>query len=188
MCGQQRPASERLTLRPDFHRIAVAAGSPAVLSLCLDKTENGSHVTETFRQRLAAAYDDWGSSSGTTPARFFDLMDEAIEFHSVLERDFPSDPLSGPFLGRSAVIGYWTAIAESWEMLSSKTEAIVGEGDRVVWIGRVRWRNRHTLREMVSPKIDVWTVWQDRAIRYFEMFDSFAYANVSGAHEAVGAR
>ena len=139
-------------------------------------------MTDTFRQRLAAAYDDWGSSSGTTPARFFDLMDEAIEFHSVLERGFPADPLSGPFLGRAAVIGYWTAIAESWEMLSSKTEAIVGEGDRVVWVGRVRWRHRLTLRELVSPKIDVWTVWQDRAIRYFEMFDSFAYANVSGAN------
>ena len=138
-------------------------------------------MTEPFRQHLAAAYDDWGSSSGTTPARFFELMDDAIEFHSVLERALPGDPLSGPFLGRAAVIGYWTAIAESWEMLSSKTDAIVGEGDRVVWVGRVRWRHRRTLRELASPKIDVWTVWQGRAIRYLEMFDSLSYARVAGA-------
>ena len=74
--------------------------------------------------------------------------------------------------GKAAVIGYWTALAESWEMLSSKTEAIVSEGDRVVWIGRVHWRHRRTLRTLETPKIDVWTVWQDRAIRYYEMVDS----------------
>ena len=33
------------------------------------------------------------------------------------------------------------ALAESWEMVSCKTDAIIAEGDRVVWIGRVRWRN-----------------------------------------------
>ena len=107
---------------------------------------------------------------------FFELMDDAIEFHSVLEREFPADPLSGPFTGKAAVIGYWTAIAESWEMLASKTEAIVAEGDRVIWTGRVRWRHRRTLRELDTPKVDIWTVWQGRAIRYFEMLDSASYA------------
>lgn len=107
-------------------------------------------------------------------------MDEAIEFHSVLEREFPADPLSGPFCGRGAVIGYWTALAESWEMLSSRTDAIVGEGDKLVWIGRVRWRHRRTLRELETPKMDIWTLWQGRAIRYYEMIDSAAYARAVG--------
>lgn len=98
----------------------------------------------------------------------------------MLEREFAADPLSGPFIGKSAVIGYWTAIAESWEMLSSRTEAIVGEGDRLVWIGRVRWRHRRTLRELGTPKIDVWTLWQGRAIRYFKMIDSASYAHAIG--------
>ncbi len=144
-------------------------------------------MNDEFRQRLTAAYDAWGTSAGTTPAQFFDLMDEAIEFHTVLEREFPGDPLSGPFCGRAAVIGYWTAIAECWELISSKTEAIVAEGDRVVWIGRVRWRNRRTLRELTTTKVDIWTVWQGRAIRYLEMFDSAGYARASGLgdHAAV---
>lgn len=138
---------------------------------------------EQFRQRLAAAYDQWGASRGTTPASFFDLMDQAIEFHSVLERAFPCDSVSGPFSGKAAVIGYWTALAESWEMLSSKTEAIVSEGDRVVWIGRVHWRHRRTLRTLETPKIDVWTVWQHRAIRYYEMVDSASYGRAIAAQE-----
>lgn len=137
-------------------------------------------MQEHFRRRLAAAYDDWSASGGTTPAGFFDLMDPAIEFHSVLEREFPCDPVSGPFIGKAAVIGYWTAIAESWEMLASRAEALIGEADRVVWIGRVHWRHRRTLRELETPKIDVWTVWQGRAIRYFEMIDSASYARATG--------
>ncbi|MGX7951006.1 nuclear transport factor 2 family protein [Tsuneonella sp. HG249] len=133
-----------------------------------------------FRQRLEAAYDAWGASGGTTPAAFFELMDDGIEFHSVLEREFPADRLSGPFYGKGAVIGYWAAIAESWELLTTRTEAVLADGDRVVWVGRVRWRHRRTLREMSTPKVDVWTVWKGRAIRYLEMFDSASYARVAG--------
>ena len=144
-------------------------------------------MIDEFRQRLAAAYESWGANAGTTPAHFFDLMDEAIEFHTVLEREFPLDPLSGPFHGRSAVIGYWTALAESWEVVSCKTDAIVGEGDRVVWIGRVRWRNRKTLRELASPKTDVWSVWQGKAIRYLEVFDSAGYGRAAGHVETAPA-
>ena len=144
-------------------------------------------MIDEFRQRLAAAYESWGANAGTTPAHFFELMDEAIEFHTVLEREFPLDPLSGPFNGRSAVIGYWTALAESWEMVSCKTDAIVGEGDRVVWIGRVRWRNRKTLRELASSKVDVWSVWQGKAIRYLEVFDSAAYGRAAGHFETAPA-
>ena len=155
---------------------AVAKRKRTVLDAARPKHTKDGSVVQDFRDRLEADYDAWGESGGTTPAQFFELMDEAIEFHSVLEREFPSDAVSGPFCGKAAVIGYWTAIAESWEMLSSRTEAVVGEGDRIVWIGRVRWRHRRTLRELETPKIDVWTVWQDRAIRYYEMIDSASYA------------
>ena len=120
---------------------AVAKRKRTVLDAARPKHTKDGSVVQDFRDRLEAAYDAWGESGGTTPAQFFELMDEAIEFHSVLEREFPSDAVSGPFCGKAAVIGYWTAIAESWEMLSSRTEAVVGEGDRIVWIGRVRWRH-----------------------------------------------
>lgn len=146
-------------------------------------------MNSEFRQRLEAAYDAWSASGGTTPAAFHELLDEGVEFHSILEGAFPCDRLSGPFTGKSAVIGYWAALAESWQLISSRTEAIVEEGDRVVWIGRARWRHRRTLREMASQRVDVWTVWQGRAIRYFQMFDSASYAQAAGLSDppAVGA-
>jgi ketosteroid isomerase-like protein len=137
-------------------------------------------VNDDFKGRLESAYRDWDASGGRTPQAFFDLMDEAIEFHSVLESEFPGDPLSGPFIGKSAVLGYYAGIAEGWELLSCRTDQLVAEGDTVVWIGHVCWRQRRTLRMLDSAKIDVWSVWNGKAIRYLEMFDSCAYARAVG--------
>ena len=137
-------------------------------------------MIEDFKRRLEAAYAEWDRSGGRTPQLFFELMDEAIEFHSILEREFPGEPLSGPFIGKSAVLAYFTAIAESWELLSARTDRVVADGDTVVHIGRARWRNRQTLRLLDSPKVDVWTVWNGKAIRYLEMFDGCAYARAIG--------
>jgi ketosteroid isomerase-like protein len=47
----------------------------------------------------------------------------------------------------------------------------------------VRWRHRRTLRELETPKIDIWTVWQGRAIRYFEMIDSASYERAVGSFD-----
>ena len=143
-------------------------------------TKDGSRVSSEFRQRLEAAYEAWGASGGKTPAPFFDLMDDSVELQSILQCEFPCDRLSGPFNGKSAVLGYLAALADSWELVSSKTEAMLEEGDKVVWIGRVRWRHRRTLRELATPRVDIWTVWQGRAIRYFQMFDSASYARAAG--------
>lgn len=137
-------------------------------------------MNTNFRQRLEAAYDAWAASGGTTPAAFHDLMDDGIEFHSALDRAFPTDRLSGPFNGKPAMISYWTAVAENWQLLSSRTEAVVEEGDKVVWIGRAKWRNRQTLRELSTPRVDVWTVWQGRAIRCLQMIDSASYGRAAG--------
>lgn len=137
-------------------------------------------MTDEFKRRLEVAYAEWDKSAGRTPQLFFDMMDEAIELHSVLESQFPTDPLAGPFLGKPAVLAYYAGIAESWELLDCRTDRIVGEGDTVVWTGHVRWRQRQTLRLFDTPKVDVWTVWNGKAIRYLEMFDSCAYARAVG--------
>jgi ketosteroid isomerase-like protein len=146
-----------------------------------DNKDGSKHfVTEDFKRRLDVAYAEWDKSGGRTPRLFFELMDEAIEFRSLLEGGFPADGLAGPFNGKPAVLAYYAGIAESWELLSCRTERLLAEGDTVVWIGRVSWRQRRTLRVMETPKVDVWTVWNGRAIRYLEMFDSFAYARAIG--------
>ena len=57
---------------------------------------------------------------------------------------------------------------------------MVGDGDTVVWIGRCSWRNRHDGKTVDSPKVDIWTFRNGKAVRFFEMFDSLAFARATG--------
>ena len=141
-----------------------------------------------MRSKLAAAYAEWHESRGTTPQHFFALMAEDILVHSILENSFGSEPLGRRFSGRSEVISYYALLAESWEMVSASTEAILVEGNRAVWIGKACWRSRKTLRQIDSPKVDVWTFTDDGlATELFEMYDSYPYAVLTGQVSPAGA-
>lgn len=134
---------------------------------------------EEFEARLAAAYEAWHASRGRTPDRFFALYADEIELHSILEASL-MDEMRGPFIGKPAALVYFTAIAEAWEMVEARTEAIVARGDKVVWIGHAVWRNLKTLRVVDGPKIDAWTVKDGLAVHFLELFDSYGTARALG--------
>lgn len=134
---------------------------------------------EEFEAQLAAAYSAWHASRGRAPEHFFALYDEGIELHSILEASL-MDAMHGPFIGKSAALAYFTAIAEAWEMVAARVDDFVARGDKVVVVGHATWRNLRTLRLVDGPKIDVWTVRDGRAIHFLEMFDSYATARALG--------
>ena len=119
-------------------------------------------------------------SCGRTPERLFSLYADDVELHSILEASVLDEQMRGPFIGKSAALAYFAAIAEQWEMLDASTEAFVARDDKVVWIGRAAWRNLKTLRVVDGPKVDVWTVRDGLAVHFLEMFDSYATARALG--------
>src|SRR5687768_9452795 len=135
--------------------------------------QNGASATdmEEFEARLAAAYQAWHASHGRAPEGFFELYDDDVELHSILEASL-QEATRGPFIGKGAALAYFTAIAEAWEMIEASADAFVARGDKVVVVGRAQWRNLRTLRVVDGPKVDVWTVRDGRAVHYLEMFDS----------------
>ena len=134
---------------------------------------------EEFEARLAAAYRAWHASRGRTPEHFFALYGEDIELHSILEASLTSET-GGPFIGKGAAIGYFTAIAEAWEMITARVDAFVARDDKIVAIGHATWRNLRTLRLVEGPKVDVWTVRDGQAVHFLEMFDTYAAARALG--------
>lgn len=135
---------------------------------------------EEFEARLAAAYEAWHASRGRTPDRFFALYADDIELHSIIEASRFDDVMRGPFIGKGAALAYFTAIAEAWEMVEGRTEAMVARGDKLVWIGHSAWRNLKTLRVVGGPKIDVWTVKGGLAVHFLELYDSYGTARALG--------
>jgi len=140
---------------------------------------------EDFEAGLAAAYQAWHASRGRTPEHFFALYGDDIELHSILEASLTRE-MSGPFIGKSAAIAYFTAIAEAWELVAARVDDVVARGDKIVVIGHATWRNLRTLRLVDGPKVDIWTVRDGQAVHYFEMFDSYAAACALGVVDPPG--
>lgn len=72
-------------------------------------------------------------------------------------------------------------------MLEGSTKAIVARDDKVVWIGRIAWRNYKTLRVVSGPKVAVGTVRDGLAVDCLDLFDSYGACWAMGQIEGVDA-
>ena len=137
-------------------------------------TEAGSNAG-----RVRGAYERWQDTLGRDPEPFLDLMGEDYEMASVLD---PPDrhELAPNHRGLDRVHDYFAALDADWEMIEFPTEQVVEQGDTVVWIGRCSWRNRHTGIVVSTPKVDIWTFGDGRAVRMFEIYDTLGFARAAG--------
>ncbi len=130
-------------------------------------------------EEVADAYRQWRESRGKTSDLFLALMADEIEMRSVLDPALPDD-LAADRKTPAEAGEYFSVITRDWEMLDFPQEKIVADSDTIIWIGRCHWRHRHSGQEINSPKIDVWTFRDGKAVRFFEMFDSLAFARTAG--------
>ena len=120
----------------------------------------------------------WRETKGGNLDQVLGLFDDQIEMHSVLEPDVHHE-LARVQRSREDAKNYFKALFDDWEMIDFPTEKVVGDGDTVVWIGRCHWRNKHDGKTIDTPKVDIWTFRDGKAVRFFEMFDSLGFARAA---------
>lgn len=130
-------------------------------------------------ERVADAYRQWRDTKGMSPEPFLDLMADGIEMRSVLEPALPDD-LAAHRKSQGEAREYFAIVLRDWEMIDFPQETIVADGDTLVWIGRCAWRHRRTGQEIDTPKVDIWTFRDGKAVRFLEMFDSLGFARTAG--------
>jgi hypothetical protein len=142
--------------------------------------------TPSNAELVREAYEHWERSLGSNPEPFFALVADDFEMASVLD---PPDlhELARDHYGLERVREYFAALDADWEMIEFPTERVVEQGDTVVWIGRCTWRNRHTGLLATTPKVDIWTFHEGRAVRMFEMFDTLAFVRGAGMLQQLAA-
>jgi len=59
-----------------------------------------------------------------------------------------------------------------WTMVSHAMEDFIAEGDRVVAVGQMSWRNRATGKVVETPKVDIWTFRDGKAVAFAEYYDT----------------
>jgi len=128
--------------------------------------------------QLKSAYDNWRRTKGGNLDEVLNLFDDQIEMHSVLEPGVKHE-LARVQTSREDTKKYFRELLDNWEMIDFPTEKVLADGDTVVWIGRCHWRNKKDGKEIDTPKIDVWTFQNGKAVRFFEMFDSLGFARAA---------
>jgi ketosteroid isomerase-like protein len=108
------------------------------------------------------------------------LFDDRVEMRSVLSAEMPTQ-LAGSKTTRQEAAEYFAALGRDWEMVYFDAYQFIADGDDVVMIGRCAWRNRETGAEVDTPKVDIWHFEHGKATRFFELFDSLAFAQAVGA-------
>ena len=129
--------------------------------------------------RVESAYRTWRESRGSNVDEVIELMADEIEMRSVLDPGLPDD-LAADRKTRAEARQYFEILSRDWEMIDYPQEKIVADGDTVVWIGRCHWRHRPSGREINSPKVDIWTFRDGKAVKFMEMFDSLGFASTVG--------
>jgi uncharacterized protein len=129
---------------------------------------------------LERLYARWNETKGGCADEVLELFDDQVEMRSVLTQEMPTE-LAGSKISKQQAGEYFAALARDWEMLYFDAYQFVADGDDVVMIGRCAWRHRETGAEVDTPKIDIWHFQNGRATRFFEMFDSLAFARAVGA-------
>lgn len=128
--------------------------------------------------QLKSAYENWRRTKGGNLDEVLNLFDDRIEMHSVLEPGVKHE-LARVQTSREDTKAYFRELLDNWEMIDFPTEKVLADGDTVVWIGRCHWRNKQDGKEIDTPKIDVWTFRNGKAVRFFEMFDSLGFARAA---------
>ena len=132
---------------------------------------------------LERLYARWAETKGGAADEVLELLDERVEMRSVLTPELPSE-LAGSHVSKAQAAEYFAALARDWEMLYWDVYQFIADGedgDDVVMIGRCAWRHRETGAEVDTPKVDIWHFENGRATRFFELFDSLAFARAVGA-------
>jgi ketosteroid isomerase-like protein len=129
--------------------------------------------------QVTEAYRTWRESRGSNVDEVIEMMADEIEMRSVLDPGLPDD-LAADRKTRDEARQYFEILTRDWEMIDYPQEKIVADEDTVVWIGRCHWRHKPTGREINSPKVDIWTFRDGKAVKFMEMFDSLGFASTTG--------
>jgi ketosteroid isomerase-like protein len=84
----------------------------------------------------------------------------------------PGLKFSAPRYGRVALAAYFADIAEDWEMIFYHADEFIEQGDRVVMLGRCRFRHKRTGKEAVSPTVGVWRFRDGQAVEVYDFYDT----------------
>jgi ketosteroid isomerase-like protein len=123
--------------------------------------------------KLKAAYRRWSDTKGRSVEDWIDLMADDVKVRSVAD-GADGMKFSAPRDGKAAARGYFTTLADEWEMVHHTAEEFVvdREGDQVAVFGRVAFKCLRTGKVAESHIAHRWRFRGGLVVEYFEIYDT----------------
>ena len=120
-------------------------------------------------EQLRKAYGVWSNTRGASSDHWLEICAENIAFGS-LANGPPGSAYLTAYQARDELKGYFAGLARDWEMMEYEVDHFVAQGDRVVMLGR--WKYRKTGKVVWTQKADSWRFDGDKAVEFFEFYDT----------------
>jgi ketosteroid isomerase-like protein len=124
------------------------------------------------KTKLEKAYRDWHDSRGKSVEELIAVFDDDDVRFGSLGQGAESVPFTAPRVGKEHMRGYFTGLLANWTMNHYTIHYMIAEGDRVAVIGSTSWTCKATRNSVETPKVDIWTFKDGRAVEFYEYFDT----------------
>lgn len=124
---------------------------------------------------LSEVYAQWRGSKGKNKDLWLSVVADEINFGSLAQGRPDALAFTKTRRTKAEVAQYLDELTRDWDMIDYVVDHYVAQGDRVVAIGRMSWRNKNSKKVVDSPKLDVWRFDNNgKAVEFYEYYDTAA--------------
>ena len=137
---------------------------------------NESKNVETLKD----AYQRWHDSKAGSVDHWLSLMTDDVNFRSLAEGAKTME-FTRTSSCKDDVKHYFAGLTADWEMIYYRIDEYIAQGDRVVALCHVSFKNRRTGKVLETPKADFHKFRGGQICEFFEFYDTAQAITVATA-------
>jgi ketosteroid isomerase-like protein len=122
-------------------------------------------------QVLKDAYRRWHDTKAASVDHWLDLMTDDVHFSS-LANGAQTMEFTRHRTSKEDVRGYFAHLTNDWEMIHYTVHEFIAQGDRVVALATVAFKNKKTGKTLATPKADFHKFRDGKICEFFEFYDT----------------
>lgn len=143
--------------------------------------QRASGLGSIYVERLQGLYFLWNETKGQCIDEWLEIFADRVDFRSLAMGREPGLSFTAPGRSKQDVRGYLEGLVGEWSMQYLTVNEYIAEDTRVCALISTAWTNKQTGKTMETPKVDVWRFENDRAVAFFEYYDTAAVARCAVA-------
>lgn len=128
--------------------------------------------TEQNVELLRHCYTQWDATKGGSTQDWMSILADEVDFRSLAMAAHPSANFTAPLTAKSDVAQYFEGLLSQWQMIHYTVEDYVAQDDKVCAIATTAWTFKSTGKTIETPKVDVWRFKDEKAVAFFEFYDT----------------